>query len=200
MTASKITWPSVFNRTCLSVLAVLLCFCATASQGAEPRIERIEPLLAEGQLTLDLDSNFELGRVVIEAAERGVPLYFTFDLKITSPRWWWFERVLVEATLTKRLTYNVLTQQWRVASGDLFVPERSLPEALAVLKQVRAWPVAPSDRFEKNQRYDGKIRFRLDSSQLARPLQLEAYKRSAWSLASEWTPFDFAIQSEAAKK
>lgn len=182
------------QRGLLGALAALLCLVTTVSRAAEPRIERIEPLITDGQMTLDLDLTFELGRVVIEAAERGVPLYFTFDLKITSPRWWWFDRVLVEATLTRRLTYNALTQQWRVATGDLFLPGRSLNEALAVLKQVRGWPVAPSDRFDKNQRYDGRVRMRLDASQLARPLQLEAANRSAWSLASPWAPFDFSIQ------
>ena len=188
------------KRGLLGVFAALLCLAAAVSHANEPRIERIEPLIAEGQLTLDLDLTFELGRVVAEAAERGVPLYFTFDLKITSPRWWWFDRVLVEATLTRRLTYNALTQQWRVATGDLFLPVKSLNEALAVLKQVRGWPVAPSDRFEKNQRYDGRIRMRLDASQLARPLQLEAASRSAWSLASPWTPFDFSIQQAGPTK
>ena len=188
------------QRGLLGVLAVLMCLVATVSQAAEPRIERIEPLITEGQLTLDLDLTFELGRVVTEAAERGVPLYFTFDLKITSPRWWWFDRVLVEATLTRRLTYNALTQQWRVATGDLFLPVKSLNEALAVLKQVRGWPVAPSDRLDKNQRYDGRIRMRLDASQLARPLQLEAASRSAWSLASPWAPFDFSIQQAGPNK
>ena len=188
------------KRGLLGVLAALLCLAAAVSHASEPRIERIEPLITEGQLTLDLDLTFELGRVVAEAAERGVPLYFTFDLKITSPRWWWFDRVLVEATLTRRLTYNALTQQWRVATGDLFLPVKSLNEALAVLKQVRGWPVAPSDRFEKNQRYDGRIRMRLDASQLARPLQLEAASRSAWSLASPWTPFDFSIQQAGPAK
>ena len=188
------------KRGLLGVLAAFLCLAAAVSHASEPRIERIEPLITEGQLTLDLDLTFELGRVVAEAAERGVPLYFTFDLKITSPRWWWFDRVLVEATLTRRLTYNALTQQWRVATGDLFLPVKSLNEALAVLKQVRGWPVAPSDRFEKNQRYDGRIRMRLDASQLARPLQLEAASRSAWSLASPWTPFDFSIQQAGPAK
>ncbi len=199
MTAQAIFWLGC-KRGLSGALAALLCFVVSVSQATEPRIERIEPLITEGQLTLDLDLTFELGRVVIEAAERGVPLYFTFDLKITSPRWWWFDRVLVEATLTRRLTYNPLTQQWRVATGDLFLPGRSLNEALAVLKQVRGWPVAPSDRFDKNQRYEGRIRMRLDASQLARPLQLEAANRSAWSLASPWAPFDFSIQQAGPAK
>jgi hypothetical protein len=198
------TWAILWlrgQRGLLGILAALLSLTVSVSQAAEPRIERIEPLITEGQLTLDLDLTFELGRIVTEAAERGVPLYFTFDLKITSPRWWWFDRVLVEATLTRRLTYSALTQQWRVTTGDLFLPVKSLNEALTILRQVRGWPVAPSDRFDKNQRYDGRIRMRLDASQLARPLQLEAAaNRSAWSLASPWAPFDFSIQQAGPAK
>jgi hypothetical protein len=41
---------------------------------------------------------------------------------------------------------------------------------------------------------------RLDASQLARPLQLEAANRSAWSLASPWAPFDFSIQQAGPAK
>ena len=200
MTARAILWFGS-KRGLLGALAALLCLTVSMSQAAEPRIERIEPLINEGQLTLDLDLTFELGRVVTDAAERGVPLYFTFDLKITSPRWWWFDRVLVEATLTRRLTYSALTQQWRVTTGDLFLPIKSLDEALMVLRQVRGWPVSPSDRFDKNQRYDGRIRMRLDATQLARPLQLEAAaNRSAWSIASPWAPFDFSIQQAGPAK
>jgi len=199
MTVHATGWNRL-QRGLLCVLAVLLWVTAHANQGAGPRVERIEPLITESQLTLDLDLSFELERLVTDAAERGVPLYFTVDLKITSPRWWWLDRVLVETTLTRRLTYNALTQQWRVATGDLFVPASTLNEALAILKQVRAWPVAPSDRFERNQRYDGRVRLRLDTSQLARPLQLEAANRSAWALVTPWALFDFSIQQAGLSK
>ena len=199
MTVHTTGWGRL-KRGIFCALAALLCVAVNANQSAEPRIERIEPLISENQLTLDLDLAFELGRVVTDAAERGVPLYFTVDLKISTPRWWWLDRVLVETTLTRRLMYNALTQQWRVATGDLFVPAGSLSEALAILKQVRAWPVAPSDRFEQNQRYDGRVRLKLDTSQLARPLQLEAANRGAWALVTPWASFDFSIQQAGSTK
>jgi len=162
--------------------------------GAEAQIKRIEPLIGEGHLTMDLDVNLKLSSIVIDAAERGVPLYFTLDVKITSPRWWWWDRKVVETSFTRRMSYNTLTQQWRVATGDLFLPVASMQEALAVLEKVRGWPVAPLDRFEPNVRYDGAVRIRLDTSHLARPLQLDARNRGAWSLTSAWAPFDFSVR------
>jgi hypothetical protein len=87
-----------------------------------------------------------------------------------------------------------------VTAGDLYLPVGSIDEAVGVLRQVRGWHVAPVDRFEPNARYDGRIRLRLDSSQLARPLQVDALSRGAWSLASPWRAFDFSIQQADSSK
>lgn len=174
-------------------LAGLLLSTGLAA-AADARITHIEPLISEGHLTMDLDASLKLSPVILDAAERGVPLYFTLDVKITTPRWWWWDRPIVETSLTRRISYNTLTQQWRVATGDLFLPVASVEEAIAVLEKVRGWPVAPLDRFDPNVRYDGSVRIRLDTSHLARPLQIDALNRGAWSLTSTWTPFDFSIR------
>jgi hypothetical protein len=167
---------------------------------SEARILRTEPLPQDGQLTMDLDVALDLSSSVLEVAEHGVPLYFTYDVQIIAPRWWWFDKVLVQATLSRRLIYNNLTQQWRVATGDLFLPAATQEDALQVIKQVRGWPIAPVDRFEPDVKYEGKVRIRLDTSQMARPLQLDARNRGAWSMTSPWAAFDFSIRrAEPAK-
>ncbi len=167
---------------------------------AEARITHIEPLIGEGHLTMDLDASLKLSAVILDAAERGVPLYFTLDVNITTPRWWWWDRPIVQTSLTRRISYNTLTQQWRVATGDLFLPVASIKEAVAVLEKVRGWPVAPLDRFEQNVRYEGEVRIRLDTSHMARPLQLDARNRGAWSFASSWAPFDFSVRKGGGSK
>jgi hypothetical protein len=186
-----------------ALLALTLMSCAlvqSVALAADAQIKQIEPLIAEGHLNMDLDVGLKLSPIVLEAAERGVPLYFTLDVKIKAPRWWWLDKSIVETSLTRRMSYNTLTQQWRVATGDLFLPVDSLQDALAVLEKVRGWPVAPLDRFEPNVRYEGEVRIRLDTSHLARPLQLDARNRGAWSLTSPWKPFDFSIRKVGATK
>ncbi len=186
-----------------ALLALTLMSGALAQSVAlagDAQIKQIEPLIGEGHLTMDLDVGLKLSPIVLEAAERGVPLYFTLDVKIKAPRWWWLDKSIVETSLTRRMSYNTLTQQWRVATGDLFLPVASLQEALAVLEKVQGWPVAPLDRFEPNIRYEGEVRIRLDTSHLARPLQLDARNRGAWSLTSPWKPFDFSVRKVGATK
>lgn len=187
--------PWTFLKGACTTLALVGCALLwPVAWAAEAQIKRIEPLIAEGHLTMDLDVNLKLSPIVIDAAERGVPIYFTLDVKITSPRWWWWDRSIVDVSLSRRMSYNTLTQQWRVATGDLFLPVASLQEAITVLEKVRGWPVAPLDRFAPNTQYEGVVRIRLDTSHLARPLQLEARNRGAWSLTSPWAPFDFSVR------
>ena len=195
------------RKGCTFLRGVLLAFtlvsCAlvqSAALAGDAQIKQIEPLIGEGHLTMDLDIGVKLSPIVLEAAERGVPIYLTLDVKIKAPRWWWFDQSIVETSLTRRMSYNTLTQQWRVATGDLFLPVASLEDALAVLEKVRGWPVAPLDRFEPNVRYEGEVRIRLDTSHLARPLQLDARNRGAWSLTSPWKPFDFSVRKVGATK
>ncbi len=184
----------------LALTLMSVALVQSAALAADAQIKKIEPLIGEGHLTMALDVGLKLSPIVLEAAERGVPLYFTLDVKIKAPRWWWLDKSIVETSLTRRMSYNTLTQQWRVATGDLFLPVASLQDALAVLEKVRGWPVAPLDRFEPNVRYEGEVRIRLDTSHLARPLQLDARNRGAWSLTSPWKPFDFSVRKVGATK
>lgn len=181
---------------CLLLWAPLACL----AQSSEARVTRIEPEIIDQQLMLDVDFQLNLGTMVRDAAERGVPLHFAVDLEIASPRWWWFDKVLVQTSMSRRVTFNTLTRQWRVAAGDLFMPVNSLDEALEVISRIRGWPVAPTDRFEPGVKYEGRLRLRLDASQLALPLQIESSKRSDWALASSWQPFDFSIRRPGTDK
>ena len=197
MTSERGDWTVL--RCVLAAFALLGCVLVqNIALAAEAQIKKIEPLINEGHLTMDLDVGLKLSSIVLEAAERGVPLYFTLDVKIKAPRWWWLDKSIIDTSLTRRMSYNTLTQQWRVATGDLYLPVASLQEALAVMEKVRGWPVAPLDRFEPNVRYEGVVRIRLDTTHLARPLQLDARNRGAWSLASPWKPFDFSVRKAGA--
>lgn len=187
-------WGRMWHITWLMGVLMLLAPFLSPAQASEAKVTRIEPEIIDQQLMLDVDFQLSLGAMVRDAVERGVPLHFAVDLEIASPRWWWFDKVLVQTSMSRRVTFNTLTRQWRVASGDLFMPVGSLDEALEVISRIRGWPVAPTDRFDPGVKYEGRLRLRLDASQLALPLQIESSKRSDWALTSAWKPFDFSIR------
>lgn len=181
------------------LLTLLLCIFlpAQASDTDAPnegaRVVQVDPVVHDGRLYVDADVDIEVAGELRNAAEKGVPLYFTADVEIVSKRWWWFDKVVAKDQLTWRIVYNALTRQWRVGSGDLSLPESSLDDAMSALRNIRGWAVADVKDLEHDVTYDGRIRVRLDTSLLARPFQVDAYNSSAWSLATPWKNFTFSI-------
>jgi hypothetical protein len=180
--------------------SVFLCFallgavCADAgAQETGERVLRVEPTVRDGKLYIDADVQLDVTGDLRNAAEKGIPIYFTADLQIVSKRWWWFDKVVVDEQQTWRIVYNALTRQWRVGTGELSLPESSLDNALSLVRNIRGWSVAEVADLEYDELYEGRIRVRLDTSLLARPFQVDALNSSAWSLATPWKNFNFSI-------
>lgn len=167
-----------------------------AYEGAVERVLHVEPVVRDGKLYIDADVEFELSPELEEAAYKGVPLHFTAEVEITKKRWWWFDKTVVKESQTWRLMYNALTRQWRVGVGELLVPESSLNDALAPLRQIRGWAVAYAVDLESGEELSGRIRLRLNTSLLARPFQVDAINSRAWALATPWKDFEFSIERE----
>ena len=180
-------------RFLISLVFGLLFLVSAAARADEGRIERIEPVLHQGQLWLNADIDFVLGDDLQDAARRGVPLYFTADLDIEHPRWWWFNDTVLSISQTWRIQYNALTRQWRIGTGDLSLPATSLDEALDLVRHIRDWSLGDASRYTPDQTYQGRLRLRLDTSRLARPFQVDALNSAAWSLTTPWKDFTFSI-------
>ena len=179
------------------LLLVLLSFMGIAhaqdAASGSPQVLRIEPLLADGWLNIDADIHLPVSDDLRSFAEKGVALYFTADIEIVKPRWWWFDNEVVKTQQTWRVVYNALTRQWRIGSGDLSLPEASLDDALSLVRNIRGWAVVPLSELDVNEDYVGTLRVRLDTSLLARPFRVDALNSSAWSLSTPWKDFSFSI-------
>jgi hypothetical protein len=140
----------------------------------------------EAALVLDAQFDFELPPMLEDAVNRGLALYFVVEFELFRPRWYWFDKKLVDAVRTYRLTYSPLTRQYRVATGALAQPFDSLPDALATLRRVRGWKVADRTLIKPDDDYTAQVRMRLDTSQLPKPFQVNALTNRDWTLASDW--------------
>ena len=164
--------------------------------GAEPKVTRVEPAVRNGKLEIDADIEFELNQQLRDAAQRGVPLYFTADLTMTRERWYWFDKSLVDTSRTWRVVYNALTRQWRAGVGELSFPVASLDDAMSVIRHIRNWPVADAADFDQGVLYGGQLRLRLDTSLLPRPFQVNALNSSSWAQGTPWMDFSFMLSDK----
>lgn len=163
--------------------------------GAVEQVVEVVPFVRDGDVSIHADVEFDLSADLREMALKGVPLYFSADVEITQSRWWWLDRTMVKDTRTWKLVYNALTQQWRVGEGDLLRPESSLADALYPLQHIRYWRLAPIQDFDESTVYQGRVRFRLDTSLLIRPLQVGALNDRSWSLVTPWKNFTFSVDA-----
>jgi len=185
----------LYRNLCIVLLTVLSLTGVPvgASYAATPQIVRVEPTLHDGNLEINADLNFDLNGQLLEAARRGVALYFTADLSISAPRWWWFDRTVLTTSRTWRVAYNALTRQWQIGSGEDAWLAGSLEEAMEEVRHIRGWQLSDASQFEPDINYKGTLRLRLDTSQLARPLRVNALNSSAWMVETPWTNFSFMI-------
>lgn len=168
---------------------------APALHAAEIHIEQAQLEATEDGYRLASAFNFELKRVLEDALNRGVPLYFTTDVELTRPRWYWFDENTVRASHTIRLTYNVLTRQYyAAAAGSLRQSFSSLDDALSLVRRPPRWLVAEKDALKPGATYQLSIRMRLDTSQLPKPFQVNAMNDSDWRLSSDWKTFTYKAE------
>lgn len=182
-----------FALRCL--LPALLLAVAPAARAADIAVEQAQLELADDGYRLASSFGFELKPVLVDALNRGVPLYFTTDIDLNRPRWYWFDENTVRTSHTIRLSYNVLTRQYYInAAGNLRQSFASLAEALALVRRPARWLVAERDALAPGASYQVRLRMRLDVTQLPKPFQVNAINDSDWRLASDWHTFTYKVE------
>lgn len=173
----------LLNGMLRSALLALLFIAAAHAEGISAN--KAETRLSEDgyQLFASYDINFTFAAQ--HALERGVPLYFVGEFLLTRPRWYWLDEEIFQGEQTLKLSYNVLTRQYRISRGALFQNFAGLEDALNILSR-QSSTVIPAELVEKNKSYIAAARLRLDVAQLPKLLQVNALTGKDWTLNSDW--------------
>ena len=146
--------------------------------------QRDSAVLLEARLAL------ELPEVVNSALHKGIPIIFVAHARIVRPRWYWRNAVLAEVRRYYRLSYQPLTDRWRLSisaeqpqlGSGLMLGQNfsSMDEALSVMRRVVDWRIGRDADFKSGDVYDVNFGFQLAVDQLPKPLQI------GWSLRDDW--------------
>ncbi|MEJ6003364.1 DUF4390 domain-containing protein [Paucibacter soli] len=138
-------------------------------------------------LALSFSTRFELPKPVEEALAKGVPIYFSAEAAVLRNRWYWRDARVARASRSWRLAWQPLTRQYRVSTGGLNQSYESLAEAVASLRGVSGWRIAEAKELEDDGRYYLEFSYKLDTSQLPRPMQIGLGAPQGWDLKVERT-------------
>jgi hypothetical protein len=166
-----------------SALLAWLCVAMVHAQGLS--VGKAELRAGEDGYQLSVTYDVNLTYVVEQALSRGIPLYFVAEFSVVRSRWYWLDDEVFRSEQVTKLSYNVLTRQYRLSRGALFQNFATLESALKILSR-QSSTVMPADALAKSGNYIATARLRLDIAQLPPLLQVNALTGKDWTLDSDW--------------
>ncbi len=175
---------------------VLVCAVFASAHAADVSALRVER--TDDGMYLSASLNFELPAALEEALLKGIPMSFVSEADVYRDRWYWYDKRVSTASRNVRLAYQPLTRRWRigVTSGTVSTPASGLAltqhydnlnDALAAIRRIARWKIADNSDIDPESRHSIEYRFKLDLSQLPRPLQIGVAGQNDWSITAERT-------------
>lgn len=194
--ASTSLWMQIRH---LLLACCLILMSTLPAHAAADGIEFVDATLESTDDGYRLASNFsvDLTHPLEDALMRGIPLYFKLQLEVSRPRWYWLDDVAIKSSRTIRLSYNVLTQQYRASvDGSLHRNFSRLDDMLALLRHPGRWLVAEPGALKPDSHYTVAVQLSLDVSLLPKPIQVSALGSGEWRMSSGWTRFPYKTESK----
>lgn len=184
---TKFRLPGLLQRcVCLLLRSALLALLIAAAAHAEGiSVNKAEMRLSEGGYQLSASYEINLTFAAQHALSHGVPLYFVGEFLLTRSRWYWLDETIFQGEQTVKLSYNVLTRQYRLSRGTLFQNFASFEDALNILERQSSATI-PAELMKEDSNYVVAARLRLDVAHLPLPLQVNALTGKDWALDSDW--------------
>lgn len=188
-----------FFRLLVPALLLLLACALPPARAASDTVEITHANLeaADEGYRLNASYAFDLNHDLEDAVQSGVPLYFTTEIELTRPRWYWFDEKAIVARQTIRLVYNVLLRRYNVINintGGLQQTFSTLDDALFKIRRPSRWVVAPRGALKPGEMYNVSLRMGMDRDYLPKPIQVNAFNNSDWRLSSNKKSFQYKAE------
>ena len=187
--------PGLLGRLWLC-LGLLFTLCSAPVAWADTPVElqglRVERV--DNAVAISANMQFDLPPSLEEALLKGVSLYFVTEVDVVRERWYFYDKRVAHAERHARLFYMPLTRRWRVnisprpfSAGGLGMSlgqsYDTVDEAMMAVRRIAQWPIATAADIETGAKQNINLSFKLDLSQLPRPLQIGAAGQNEWNLS-----------------
>ena len=182
------------------LLVVFLVFASVPAKTDAARITHARIALSEEGYVLNADFSFDLNQKLVDALAHGVALYFVAELRVEHPRWYWFNKQIIQRRLEYRLSYHAMTRSYRLTIGSLHRNFDTLSDAVHTMELIRNLHVAPPGTFNKENRYEVTLRFFHNTAMLPKPFQLSTLANGKWDLGTGWLKWSFTPEMASPEK
>jgi Domain of unknown function (DUF4390) len=176
----------------LFVFFLALGVISTTVSAEGIKIKSFELEKVDNDWLLNAAFQIELSPGLEDALQKGVVLYFQTEFDLTRSRWYWFDEKSALVQRQTRLSYQPLTQQYRIASEGFTFSAKTISEALQAVGSIGGWRVIDSAQVDSSRSYMAAVRMTLDLSKLPKPFQVNALNNRDWNVSSDWYRFPFS--------
>ena len=171
------------------LLAVVIWLMgAPAARAADPELTSFELTHGEEGVFLSYAVNLELSRSVDDALSKAVPLFFVAEAELFRNRFYWRDQRIGYAIWRWRIVFQPLTSTYRVTfDGGLSQNYATRTEAFAAISRTARWKIAEGPQIDENSRQYVEFSFKLDTSQLPRPMQIGIGGEKDWTMSVQRT-------------
>jgi hypothetical protein len=177
-------------------MVALALACVPLSAHADASVRSAAMIATDDGYVINADFDLKLNPRLVDALQRGISLYFSVELVIDQPRWYWFDRIVAERTLQYRVSYHAITRSYRLTVGGLHRTFDSLDGVMRTMTRVRGWYIMPVDALEAEAEYRAALRMRHEIDLLPKPLAVTATGGREWTLATPWVRWQFSGEPE----
>jgi hypothetical protein len=170
-------------RAVLAFALAPLALAPARANGVE--LVTLDVVRDDEAVSIDFAVRVTLPPPVEDALRRGIVLHFEAQAELLRPRWYWRDLRVARVRREWRLSYQPLTGSFRVSTGGLHQSFASLDEAMAAMTRMTRWRVAAAADVDPDERHVLDFAWRLDTSELPRPMQIGIGNLPEWQLAVE---------------
>jgi hypothetical protein len=176
----------------LLLFLMVLGIFSTTVNAEGIKLKSFELEKADNDWLLNASFQIELSPGLEDAVQKGVVLYFQTEFDLTRSRWYWFDEKPALVQRQTRLSYQPLTQQYRIASEGFTFSAKTMSEALQAVGSIGGWRVMEGSQLDPSKSYTASMRMSLDLSKLPKPFQVNALNNRDWNVSSDWYRFPFS--------
>jgi hypothetical protein len=172
----------------VALLLSLVALSAPAARAADPDLTNFDLVHNEEGVLLSYGLDLELSRSVDEALSKEVALFFVAEAEVFRNRFYWRDQRVAHAVRRWRIVFQRLTSTYRVTfDGGLSQSYTTRAEAFAAISRSARWKIAEPSQIEEGSRHYVEFSYRLDTSQLPRPMQIGIGGQADWTLSVQRT-------------
>lgn len=142
---------------------------------------------------LNASLDYQLHQEAQEILDKGLPIRILFELVISQPRRYWFDKTLLEKEYEYVLQHDPITDRFDLTrlDTDLTLSYASSAEAIDSLHYLTNLLVAPSKQVAHDKSTEVSLRMNLDVRNFPSPLQYLSQYWGDWVQTSDWYTWSF---------